>query len=69
MVCSEQRPESLGDEVAPNGTPRRLVKLVNRLAQMQTGQVYQIIVFLLDTGEPVYTLKELGKVENYRRPD
>jgi len=49
-------------------TPKRLRKLMLRLAQLQPGMAYTITLIVLDSeSEPVHVVTALGRVENSMR--
>jgi hypothetical protein len=50
--------------LTPDYTPARLRKLMLRLAQLQPGMAYTVTLLVLDDGEPLAFVAELGKVEH-----
>lgn len=51
-------------------TPKRLRKLMLRLAQLQPGMAYTITLVVLDNeSDPVQIVTPLGKVENGHRQE
>ncbi len=49
----------------PCDVPRWALRLLYRLAQLQRGQAYTLTVVMVGD-EPVWTVQQMGKVENGR---
>lgn len=49
--------------------PRRLLKLMLRLAQLKPGRAYTVTIWMppKSDAEPAWSVTDLGKIENDRR--
>ena len=58
--------EALTPDNVMQRTPRWFVKFALRVAQLERGRAYNVVLVLPPVGDPVWAVTDTGKLENQR---